>query len=204
MSWLRRVATWLRSGEAGIAEVGVHSTLRSINRVVAVAALAAASLVVVFALPAAADQPPPSPGPCTFTVSPNPVDTFPADVTVSGTAPSGVTVTVFVNGAADGSSVASGGQFSIPVHLTAASDISVNYTFGNKNAYSTGCAGPGGATVVRVSAQEAQRAQQGQQAAQLAFTGSNNTPSFILIGVAALIVGIVLTVGARRRARVNT
>ena len=36
----------------------------------------------------------------------------------------------------------------------------------------------------------------------LAFTGLNNTTSFVLIGVTALIVGIVLTVGARRRGRV--
>ena len=43
-----------------------------------------------------------------------------------------------------------------------------------------------------------------QQQRALAFTGSNNTTSFVLIGVTALIVGIVLTVGARRRSRVSS
>jgi LPXTG-motif cell wall-anchored protein len=43
-----------------------------------------------------------------------------------------------------------------------------------------------------------------QRVQALAFTGSNNTGSFVLIGVTALIVGIVLTVGARRRSRVSS
>ena len=42
------------------------------------------------------------------------------------------------------------------------------------------------------------------QAQALAFTGSNNTTSFVLIGVTALVVGIVLTVGARRRSRISS
>jgi LPXTG-motif cell wall-anchored protein len=42
------------------------------------------------------------------------------------------------------------------------------------------------------------------QAQALAFTGSNNTHSFVLIGVAALVVGLVLTVGARRRNKVSS
>jgi LPXTG-motif cell wall-anchored protein len=89
-------------------------------------------------------------------------------------------------------------QFSIPVHLTAASTIMVNYLFGNQNAYATGCQEPGGSNSVFVDAATASRAQ------ALAFTGSNNTHSFVLIGIAALVVGLVLTVGARRRGKVTS
>ena len=68
--------------------------------------------------------------------------------------------------------------------------------------YATGCADPDGLVVVRVRAagENVQRA----QAQALAFTGSNNTTSFVLIGVTALVVGIVLTVGARRRSRISS
>jgi LPXTG-motif cell wall-anchored protein len=163
-------------------------------------AMVAIVALPAFATSAAADEPPPSPGPCTFTVTPNPVASFPADVVVSGSVPvSGVTVTVFINGVADGSVVAGASlQFSIPVHLTAAANISVNYFFGNQNAYSTGCATPEGALVVRVESAAA-----AAQAQALAFTGSNNTHPFVLIGIAALVVGLVLTVGARRRNKIS-
>ena len=37
----------------------------------------------------------------------------------------------------------------------------------------------------------------------LAFTGSSNTPSYVLIGIAALVLGAVLVVAARRRSQVS-
>jgi LPXTG-motif cell wall-anchored protein len=176
--------------------------MRWLSRIGVMSVIVALAALPVLATSAAADDPPPSPGPCTFTVTPNPVASFPADVVVSGTVPqAGVTVTVFINGVPDGSVVAGASlQFSIPVHLTSAANISVNYFFGNKNAYSTGCQAPGGSLVVRVDVEGAAAA----QAQQLAFTGSNNTHSFVLIGIAAFVVGLVLTVGARRRNKVSS
>jgi LPXTG-motif cell wall-anchored protein len=40
---------------------------------------------------------------------------------------------------------------------------------------------------------------QAPSAGQLARTGSSNTPSLVLIGIAALLVGLVLVVAVRRR-----
>ena len=156
----------------------MRTSVRRLSRIGVMSAIVALAALPVLATSAAADEPPPSPGPCSFTVTPNPVASFPADVVVSGSVPvSGVTVTVFVNGVADGSVVAGASlQFSI------------------------GCQGPGGALVVRVDVEGAAAA----RAQSLAFTGSNNTPSFVLIGVAALVVGLVLTVGARRRSKVSS
>ncbi len=51
---------------------------------------------------------------------------------------------------------------------------------------------------VTVGAQEAAR-----PAAALAFTGSSDTPSYVLIGIAAIVVGAVLVVAARRRSQVS-
>jgi LPXTG-motif cell wall-anchored protein len=46
-----------------------------------------------------------------------------------------------------------------------------------------------------------------QQAAagsrSLAFTGSNDTPSYVLVGIAALVLGAVLVIAARRRSQVS-
>ncbi len=40
-------------------------------------------------------------------------------------------------------------------------------------------------------------------AAALAFTGSSDTPSYVLIGIAAIVVGAVLVVAARRRSHLS-
>jgi LPXTG-motif cell wall-anchored protein len=56
------------------------------------------------------------------------------------------------------------------------------------------CAGAGGEVVIRVRA----------EAATLAFTGSSsNTPTYVLIGIAAIVLGLVMVVGVRRRASVR-
>jgi LPXTG-motif cell wall-anchored protein len=77
----------------------------------------------------------------------------------------------------------------------------VNYTYGNENAYATGCTGPGGVTVVRAEAISKGTTTPGKA---LAFTGSSNTPTFVVIGLAALVLGFVFVVAARRRSQVNS
>ena len=137
-----------------------------------VAALAlASSAAAVEAIPGEGGVAPVSPGACVFSVTPAASQTFPVVVTVAGTAPVGVTVTV----------VGAGGTFSFPGISVPSSNtaITVNYTYGNKNAYTTVCANSLGDIVVRVRAEAA--------TTKLAFTGSNsNTQTYVLVGVAAM------------------
>jgi LPXTG-motif cell wall-anchored protein len=91
------------------------------------------------------------------------------------------------------------GTFTLTYTVTAATDISVNFTYGNQNAYTAGCALPSGEVVVRVDVKATETA---RPAASLAFTGSSDTPSYVLIGIAAVVVGAVLVVAARRRSNV--
>ena len=87
-------------------------------------------------------------------VTPNPVAALPANVTVAGTAPGGVTVELFVNGSTTPSAsqtlpaTPDPGSFSFPLTVTVNNtQVDVNYTYGNKNAYVQGCtdvAGDGG------------------------------------------------------------
>jgi LPXTG-motif cell wall-anchored protein len=159
--------------------------------------------------------PPDPPGVCTFSVAPNPVDAFPTQVTISGVAPttdnthvvlfaSGTAATVQGPGDVVAADPAPDGSYTLKYTVSAAVDLSVNFTFGNQNAYSSGCAGPGGITVVRVNVKAAEVAKPAPAAAQaLAFTGSSDTPSYVLIGIAAIVVGAVLVVAARRRKQVS-
>jgi LPXTG-motif cell wall-anchored protein len=149
-------------------------------------------------------------GQCTIT-SPNPV-VVPAtggSVTVTGTAPSGfgtVTVTLFVNGSPAGSqTVADGGTFSFTVTVVPGDQITVGFTTLAGSAYTATCGTATGVTVlgVQVAAASATKSPVQVESA-LAFTGSSNTPSYVLVGVAALVLGLVLVVAARRRSHVNT
>lgn len=155
--------------------------------------------------------PPAPPGDCTIlSVTPNPVPGFPTQVTITGTAPTtdNTTVVLYVNGAPavpnGGGDIVSqpvtDGTFTLKYTVTAATDISVNFTYGNQNAYTSGCATPGGEVVVRVDVSPTSAT---RPAASLAFTGSSDTPSYVLIGIAAVVVGAVLVVAARRRSRVS-
>ena len=90
--------------------------------------------------------------------------------------------------------LANGGAFSVTFTANGPGNVSANYTYGPKNAYTTGCATVNGLVVVRVEA---------QAATKLAFTGSNNTPSLILIGTVALIAGLVLVIAVRRRSEIT-
>jgi len=163
-----------------------------------VAVLALASAAAAQTTPGEGGVPPVSPGACVFSVTPAASQTFPVVVTVSGTAPVGVSATVFLDGVAKGGPtvVGAGGTFSFPnISVPSANTaITVNYTYGNQNAYTTVCAGSLGEVVIRVRA----------QAATLAFTGSSsNTPTYVLVGIAAIVLGLVLVVGVRRRASVR-
>lgn len=169
-------------------------------------------LGALFAMPmlaAGAADPPAPPGNCVIlSVTPNPVTAFPATVTVSGTVPSGVHVTLYAQTPPGTGPVVAvdqqdpvGTTFSLSTVLTASSNLSVNFTFGNQNAYTATCATPGGAVVVLVEA--AQVTKPAAAAAALAFTGSNDTPSYVLVGIAALMLGAVLVVAARRRSQVS-
>jgi LPXTG-motif cell wall-anchored protein len=42
-----------------------------------------------------------------------------------------------------------------------------------------------------------------QNAGRLAFTGSSETPAYVFVGLAALVLGAVFVVAARRRARTD-
>jgi LPXTG-motif cell wall-anchored protein len=178
--------------------------LGSTKRVLATVVLGVA---VVFALGAGAGAQtttttataPPSPGPCTFSVTPSTIAANGTSVTVSGTAPVGVTVQVFVNGAAvagKSAVVPAGGAFSFTVTANINDNVSVNYTYGNKNAYTTGCATALGETVVKVL--------QASGSTALPFTGSSDTTNMLLIAGFALVVGTVLVVGGRRRSAVRS
>jgi LPXTG-motif cell wall-anchored protein len=154
--------------------------------------------------------PPAPPGDCVIlSVAPNPVAAFPAQVTVTGTAPTTDNTTVVLY--ADGvpatpnsgtdkvSQAVTDGTFTLLYTVTQATNLSVNFTFGNQNAYTAGCATPGGEVVVRVDVKASEAAKPAPAAAALAFTGSSDTPSYVLIGIAAIVVGAVLVVAARRR-----
>jgi len=155
--------------------------------------------------------PPESPGPCSIElsgpgVSPDGVvESLPATVTVAGDVPAGATeVQLLISTPPSAAPVIV--QTVAPVGLRytfapqliqAESGLSVSYLFGNQNAYTTTCEGIGGLTVIRIRPAGAQAAR------PLAFTGSNDTLQYVLIGAGLLAVGSVLVVGARRRNRVR-
>ena len=152
---------------------------------------------------------PPVPGDCTFSVTPNPVAALPANVTIAGTAPAGVTVELFVNGSTTPSASQvlpaspNPASFSFPLTVTTNNtQVDINYTYGNQNAYVQGCTDVAGTVVTRITVQVAGTTVVAAPAA-LAFTGSNNTPTYVLIGVGAVVIGLVLVVAARRRSRVH-
>ncbi len=146
---------------------------------------------------------PPTPDCVILSLAPNPVAAFPATITVTGTVSSDVHLTLYATTPpATGTKVAiadkdvAAGNFSISGELTGESDVSLGITFGNKNAYTGVCATVSGQTVIRVTAAGASKA-------PLAFTGSSETPSYVLIGIAAVVVGAVLVVAARRRSHLS-
>jgi LPXTG-motif cell wall-anchored protein len=160
--------------------------------------------------------PPEPPGQCQIlSVTPNPITTLGTQVTVTGTAPNtdNTTVVLYANGlpavpsgAGDVvSQLVTDGTFTLKYTVTAAPvDLSVNFTYGNQNAYTADCVTTEGEVVVRVTVQSGGATKPvSPAAAQLAFTGSSDTPSYVLIGIAAIVVGAVLVVAARRRSHLS-
>jgi LPXTG-motif cell wall-anchored protein len=149
---------------------------------------------------------------CTIvSVSPNPVQQFPSDVTVTGTVQSGVHITLYGQtppgtGTTEAlvSQDVTDGTFSLTANLTGETNLSVNFTYGDGNAYTAGCSTVNNEAVVVVRSSGASRPGAGAAAAaSLAFTGSSDTPSYALIGIAAIVVGAVLVVAARRRSHLS-
>ncbi len=178
------------------------------RKIMGVVALGAIGALFVVPLASAGAQTPAAgqSGDCEITsMTPNPVTAFPADVTVEGTAPTGVHLVLYTQTPpATGPVVpaaeqdVTSGTFSLTAHLTAASDVSASYTYGDQNAYTAGCADPGGASVTKVDVEAASVTAQ-----SLAFTGSSDTPSFVLIGLAALVLGAVFVIAARQRSHAS-
>ena len=152
---------------------------------------------------------PPTPDCVILSLEPNPVQGFPATITVTGTLSLPAHLTLYattppVTGTkvAIANQDAGAGNFSISGQISGESDVSLGITFGNENAYTGACATPGGDIVIRVKAAQASKQAAGAAGA-LAFTGSSDTPSYVLIGIAAIVVGAVLVVAARRRSHLS-
>jgi LPXTG-motif cell wall-anchored protein len=187
----------------------VRYSVRKLTGVAMVGALGA--LFAVPMLSAGAQEVPTDPvqPDCTIlSVTPNPV-VAPGSVTVTGVGESGVTVTLYGQSPpGTGPTVPLASQvvgadngFVLQGNITEATDISANFTFGDGNAYTGGCATPEGEVVVRanVTVSPGNVTKPAAAAQSLAFTGSNDTPSYVLIGLAALVLGAVLVIAAKRR-----
>lgn len=126
---------------------------------------------------------------CTFTMSATTLGPGGGPVQVSGTAPADTPVKVLVNGvvvAETQSSKVDGSWGPLTVTITATSDVSVSIS---EFYPATPCVGPGGTSVERVTV----------AGAALPRTGSNGVEPMVLAGITVLVVGLVLTVAARRR-----
>lgn len=137
---------------------------------------------------------------CSYSVNPTTLPATGGVVTISGVAPGSTTVRIFINGvlAATTQAAPITGAFSADVFITASVEISVALD----DYPTTPCIGVGGESVDRdgngtivVGGASASR--------NLAFTGSSDTRPFVLLGLGAVCVGLVLVVAARRRVSVH-
>jgi LPXTG-motif cell wall-anchored protein len=162
--------------------------------------------------------PPDPPGDCVvLDVTPNPIPALGTQVTITGTAPStdNTHVVLFNNGVpavGTGTDVVeqdvTDGTFTLTYTVNAVpASLSVNFTFGNQNAYTAICADVNGITEFPITVEAGNVVKPttpaAAQAQALAFTGSSDTPSYVLIGIAAIVLGAVLVVAARRRSQVS-
>jgi hypothetical protein len=150
---------------------------------------------------------------CSFTVVINePGGVIPAGatsttITVTGAIGgdfSGALVSLVLNGQAGPPIAVNPGDGSFvfgPLVVALPLDVSISYSFGNENAYTNFCIGPGGQSVVRVQSGAVVRP--AAVARSLAFTGSDDTTRNVLIGVAAVVLGTGLVMGTRRRNRIK-
>jgi LPXTG-motif cell wall-anchored protein len=212
--------------QAGAAESGgaLHRQQREaivrnpVRKFVGVAVMGV--LAALFALPMVGagaqtfvpgEGPPPSPE-CNITsFQPSaPVATFPTTVTVQGTVVQDAIITMFAQTPPGSPAVqiaqvtVTPGPFSVSAQVSGPSAITFGVTYGPDNAYAAACAGVGGVTTFNVEAEQVVRpTTPAAAAAQLAFTGSSDTPSYVLIGIAAIVIGAVLVIAARRRSHLS-
>ena len=135
---------------------------------------------------------------CSYIVAPTVLGPGGGFITVSGTAPGTSVVLIFVDGelAAVVGSAPITGEFSAEIFVTTSVEISVgvdDYPF----TPCTGTAGTGGdrGTNVQVGTN--------RRRTGLAGTGSSDTIPFVMVGLAACSVGVVMVAAARRRADVR-
>ena len=206
---LRRVAA---PDNRHVEEAIVRKSVRKLMGVALLGALAA-----LFALPMASagaqefvpgEGPPPSPECAITSFSPaGPVATFPVEVVVQGTVVQNAEITLFAltppatEPVQLDSVVVGPGPFEVRGFVDGPSTITVGVTYGPENAYAAACADENGITTFEVEGQGVTRPP--TPAARLAFTGSSDTPSYVLIGIAAIVVGAVLVVAARRRSHLS-
>ena len=125
---------------------------------------------------------------CDFTTTPTTLGVGGGSISVAGTAPADTDVHITVQNSTDGTqtktahSSVSGNWGPVTFNVTSSATITVTLA---PFYPATTCVGPS------VSVEAA--------AAALPRTGSNDTKPFVLIGAAAVLVGLVLVVAARRR-----
>jgi LPXTG-motif cell wall-anchored protein len=137
---------------------------------------------------------------CSFSVSPTTLPPGGGTVTLTGVAPGSTVVRVFLDGqlVATTTSAPVTGEWSVQIVITASAEITVAL-----DGYpETPCIGVGGENVER-NPQQSSIIVGGATATRLARTGSSDTRPFVLIGLTAVCVGLVLLVAARRRTRVH-
>jgi LPXTG-motif cell wall-anchored protein len=125
--------------------------------------------------------------------------------TVTGTAPAGSTVVFYFNGVpatpAVTQVVGPDGNFSLGSNGSSSGAVSVRFSTGPDDYPPNVCTDLSGENVFKITVSPASAAAPAAKA--LAFTGSNNTPSYVLVGIAALVLGAVLVIAARRRSRLS-
>jgi len=140
---------------------------------------------------------------CSYTVDPTTLPVGGGLVTVSGVAPGNTTVSIFLDGALAATTPAAPvtGNFSTQVFITASVEVSAAL-----DGYpSTPCIGVAGESVERSVGRDGEIIVGGVSTTRrkLAFTGSSDSRPFVLLGVGAVCVGLVLVVAARRRSHVH-
>jgi LPXTG-motif cell wall-anchored protein len=137
---------------------------------------------------------------CTYTVGPTQLPPGGGNVTVQGTAPGSSVVRIFVNGVLNQTvpSAPVTGAFSATIFITGSVELSVALD----DYPSTPCIGVGGNEVNGGTTGGGANGT-GVNAAGLAHTGSSGTKPIVLVGLAALSLGLVLVVAGRRRITVH-
>jgi LPXTG-motif cell wall-anchored protein len=199
-----RRSTAERGAKRGNEEAPVSRPVRSIWSVAVAGMLGALFAFPVLASGAGAQ----TTSVCTFTAS----ETAPGTIAVSVTTPAGATevrVTFTPDDASSPPQVesrtppAGGGVTTLQLTAAGAGVVTANFFDADGSAYGTGCSAPDGNAGISISRDPTDPTEApAAQARALAFTGSHGTPSYVLVGVAAVVIGLVFVVAARRRRQV--